>query len=57
MRTPRWAVMKWSRAVAVFCVSLVLLALATAVATSMRSGGDGGMANTHHGAGNLVLVF
>ena len=57
MRTPRWAVMKWSCAVAVFCVSLVLLALATAVATSMRSGGDGGMANTHHGAGNLVLVF
>jgi hypothetical protein len=57
MRIPRWAVMKWSRAVAVFCVSLVLLALATAVATSMRSDRDGGMANTHHGAGNLVLVF
>jgi hypothetical protein len=57
MCTPRWAVIKWSRAVMVFCLSLVLLALATAVATSMRSDRDGGMANTHHGSGNLVVVF
>ena len=53
---------KWRRGMLVLLVSLVLIALATAAATSKRSDRDGpaaisGMANSHSGAGNLVPVF
>jgi hypothetical protein len=60
MRTPRRAVMKWCRGVLVFCVSLVLLTLATAVATSNRPDRNSGRpeaANLHSGGGNLIPVF
>ena len=53
---------KWYRGMLVFFVSLMLIALATAMATSKRSDRDGaavisGVASSYSGGGNLVPVF
>ena len=48
---------KWRYGMLVFGVSLILFALATAATTKNRSDLADAMANTHHGAGNLIPVF
>ena len=59
----RQTVMKGCRGMLVFSVSLLLLALASAVATSKRSDRNGlattvtRIGNAHSGSGNLVPVF
>jgi hypothetical protein len=53
---------KWYRRTLMFFLSLVLVAFATAVATSKRSDRGGsvaisGAASLHSGGGNLIPVF
>ena len=63
LQPSRRAVAKnWHRRTLVLLLSLALVALATAVATSKRSDRGGpaansGAASLHSGGGNLVLVF